>query len=212
MHPKWDERRGAQTYGAMTIAKAVNNIYEPQEIFGHTQEHKPAVMTDIELSTDRLSTVGSDTMSISLNSEQIDKRNAVSSINIRHGNFVSDTQRKLVERAVAKYQEFSRNISVIECGFDVTVSSIAETVERFIEYTGLHPCVMIDYAQIIKPDIERRAEAREARYFKAHTEELAERLENSPQSAHLLDNPYQLMLQNGATNDFNSLKTDTNHS
>lgn len=264
IRPKWDERHGAQTYGDMTIAKAMNNTYEPQEKSGHVHNTAPAVMTNSTVSTE-LSTVGGgvlapsvdtsqtldsnmpvttdwtppitgfeyvDTLlfkadlerfrkfpiiksgldnfdekqggfvpgliilgatpsagkttflsqiadniagqgnpvlffsleqsrlemtskSISRLTAQLDKRNAVSSINIRRGNFVNDTQRKLFDKAVAKYQEFSRNISIIECGFGVTISAIVETIERFIEHTGLRPCVIIDYAQVIKPDKQK---------------------------------------------------------
>ncbi|MBR1438914.1 MAG: hypothetical protein IJ587_10305 [Synergistaceae bacterium] len=101
------------------------------------------------------------TKSISRLTAQLDKgnkiKNAVSSINIRRGNYVSDIQRELVKKAVEKYQDFSRNITFVECGFDSTVSDIAETVEGYMSHTGLRPCVIIDYLQIVQSGNDKNA-------------------------------------------------------
>ena len=80
---------------------------------------------------------------------------AVSSINIRRDN-MSSAQRKLVEQAKAEYQTFSRNITIVQCGFDTTVSNIAETAERFIEHTGIKPVVIVDYLQLVQPEKDER--------------------------------------------------------
>ena len=84
-------------------------------------------------------------------------KNAVSSINIRRGNYVSDIQRELVEKAVEKYKVFSRNITFVEGSFNTTVSDIAETVERYMSHTGLRPCVIIDYLQIVQSGNDKNA-------------------------------------------------------
>ena len=57
MRPKWNELHGTQTYGAMTIAKAMNNTYEPKGYSFCVQEYKPTVMTNKALPIE-LSTVG----------------------------------------------------------------------------------------------------------------------------------------------------------
>lgn len=101
------------------------------------------------------------TKSISRLTAQLNKgnkaKNAVSSINIRRGKYVNDIQRELVEKAVEKYQCFSRNITFVECGFNTTVSDIVETVERYMSHTGLRPCVIIDYLQVVKSGNDKNA-------------------------------------------------------
>lgn len=92
------------------------------------------------------------TKSLSRLTAQIDIRNAISSINIRRGNFINDTQHKLLEKAIAKYQEFSKNIAIVELGFDATVSTIVDTVSGYIRNSMLRPIVIIDYLQILQAD------------------------------------------------------------
>lgn len=258
MRDKWDERHGAQTYGALTIQEAMNNVYQPQPKSGHVRERQSSIMAGSQLSTGvvdviepelpnqdfegRLPMTGFDyvenglfnkdleffqkvppamsglknfddaqkgffpglyvlgavpslgktsfmsqladnmacsgnavlffsleqsrlemtTKSISRITAQLDKRNAVSSINIRRGNFISDSQRKLVDKAVSEYQKFSRNISVIEGDFNTNVGTIVQTVEQFISITGLRPITIIDYLQIVQPTEETGSTRRDA--------------------------------------------------
>ena len=266
MREKWDERHGAQTYGEMTIAQAMNNTYQPLESVdksGHVRKRQSPVMAESQLSTvgvldvvepepasqdleSRLPMTGFDyvakglfdkdleifqkfppvmtglknlddaqkgflpglyilgavpslgktsflsqvadnmagfenpvlffsleqsrlemtTKSISRLTARLDKRadkrNAVTSINIRRGDFISDSQRELVDKAVAEYQKFSRYISIIEGNFNTNVETIVQTVEQFISITGLRPVVIIDYLQIVQPTEEFGATRRDA--------------------------------------------------
>lgn len=259
MRTKWDEWHGTQTYGAMTIARAMNNTYEPQEKFGHVHDTQPTIMTSKTVSTklptvsgvlapvtdtghvhdnnmaataewtppmtsheyvsellnadlerfknfplvlsglnnfdekqggfvpgmyvlgatpslgkttfmsqlcDNMAKQGNFvlffsleqsrlemvTKSLSRLTAQTDMRNAVSSINIRRGNFINNTQRKLFDKAVAKYQEFSKNIAIVEFGFEATVSTIVNTVSGYLRNSMLRPIVIIDYLQILQAD------------------------------------------------------------
>ena len=95
------------------------------------------------------------TKSISRLTAQLDVRTAVSAINIRRGQYISNVQREAVEKAIAEYQKFSANISIVELGLDATITTITDTVKRFIDFTGLRPVVMVDYLQIVRPDNEK---------------------------------------------------------
>ena len=83
-------------------------------------------------------------------------RNAISAINIRRGNFVNDIQRKLFDQAVAKYQEFSKNIAIVELGFEATVSTIVDTVLGYLRNSVLKPIVIVDYLQILQTDKDKQ--------------------------------------------------------
>ena len=93
--------------------------------------------------------------SISRLTAQRDMKTAVSSINIRRGQYMNDAQREAVRQAIQDYQEFAANISIVELGFDVKVSTVADTIQKFMDFTGMHPVVVIDYLQILKADTKR---------------------------------------------------------
>ena len=97
------------------------------------------------------------TKSISRLTAQRDIKNAVSAINIRRGQYANNAQREAVKKAIADYQEFSANISIVELGLDATITTITDTVGRYIDYTSARPVVMVDYLQIIRPDNEKLA-------------------------------------------------------
>lgn len=86
-----------------------------------------------------------------------DIKNAVSAINIRRGLYVNNAQREAVKRAIADYQEFSANISIVELSIDATITTITDTVMKFMDFTGLRPVVIVDYLQIVRPDNDRTA-------------------------------------------------------
>ena len=71
---------------------------------------------------------------------------AVSSIDIRKGKLTD-----AVMRAIGTYKVFAEHITIIECGFDTTITVITETVRRYIQETGHKPVVFIDYLQLICP-------------------------------------------------------------
>ena len=95
------------------------------------------------------------TKSISRLTAQRDIKNAVSAINIRRGQYVSNAQREAVERAIADYQLFSKNVAIVELGLDTTIATIVGIITKFIDNFGLRPVVMIDYLQVVKPDKEK---------------------------------------------------------
>lgn len=95
------------------------------------------------------------TKSISRLTALRDIKNAATAINIRRGKYISEKQRETVRQAIQDYQEFAANISIIELGIDATITTITDTVKRFIDFTGLRPVVIIDYLQIIRTDNER---------------------------------------------------------
>lgn len=102
------------------------------------------------------------TKSISRLTALADRRNAISSINIRRGNYINDKQRELVKQAVETYKGFARNVTIVKCGFDTKVSFIAETIERLMADTGLRPCVIIDYLQIVQPDTDKNIASKDS--------------------------------------------------
>ena len=95
------------------------------------------------------------TKSLSRLTAQRNSKLAVSSINIRRGSYINGAQHELFSQAIADYQEYSRNIAIIELGLDATISTITGAVQNFMNYTGLKPVVMVDYLQIIQPDSDK---------------------------------------------------------
>ena len=54
-------------------------------------------------------------------------------------------------RALGTYKTFADHITIFECGFDTTITTITDTVRRYIQETGHKPVVFIDYLQLIQP-------------------------------------------------------------
>ena len=71
---------------------------------------------------------------------------AISSINIRRGEFYNEAQRKAYEKAKEAYQQFSRNITVIELGLSATISTITE----FLILIGMSPENFIRRKEYVK--------------------------------------------------------------
>ena len=92
------------------------------------------------------------TKSLSRLTAQENINTAISSMNIRRGDYYNEAQRKAYERAKENYLHFSRNITIIELGLSATISTITEEIKNFIQATGFRPIVFIDYLQIIRPD------------------------------------------------------------
>jgi len=67
----------------------------------------------------------------------------------------SETEKRLIETALAQYGEYAENIWITEGIGDVTVSIIREKVQRFIAVYKETPVVIIDYLQILAPYNER---------------------------------------------------------
>lgn len=91
---------------------------------------------------------------------QLDPFGALSAIDIRRG-----ASNDALYKAIAEYKTFAKNISIIECSFDITEEDIIQYVEDYIQATGFTPVVIIDYLQIIPgtPDaLGRRPQTKDA--------------------------------------------------
>ena len=72
---------------------------------------------------------------------------AMTAIEIRKGD---DTLE--LRQAIAKYKTFAGNLRIIECGFNMDVDGIINTIKNFMaSHDGVKPVVMVDYLQIVKP-------------------------------------------------------------
>lgn len=63
----------------------------------------------------------------------------------------NQTERSLIQKAIASYAEYAKNIYITEGIGNVGVAEIRDKVEKHIRLTGKAPCVVIDYLQIIAP-------------------------------------------------------------
>ena len=63
----------------------------------------------------------------------------------------SQTERELIQRSIASYAEYAKNIYIIEGVGNVGIDEIREKVQTHIKLTGKAPVVIIDYLQIIAP-------------------------------------------------------------
>lgn len=63
----------------------------------------------------------------------------------------SQTERELIQRSIASYGEYAKNIYITEGVGNVGIEEIREKVRKHIKFTGKPPVVVIDYLQIIAP-------------------------------------------------------------
>jgi replicative DNA helicase len=63
----------------------------------------------------------------------------------------NQTERELIQRSIAAYGEYARNIYISEGMGNIGVEQIREKVQKHIKITGKAPVVLIDYLQIIAP-------------------------------------------------------------
>lgn len=63
----------------------------------------------------------------------------------------SQTERELIQRSIASYGEYAKNIYITEGIGNVGVEEIRDKVQKHIKLTGKAPVVVIDYLQIIAP-------------------------------------------------------------
>ena len=78
---------------------------------------------------------------------------AVTAIDIRKG-----TRTDTVKHAHEKYSQLSRNLVILQCGFNTTIDYILEGVKAYIKETGKKPVVFVDYLQCIKNNNDRLTE------------------------------------------------------
>lgn len=55
-----------------------------------------------------------------------------------------------IEEAVAEYNKYCGNITIVECGFGVSITDIESYVEEYIKKLKITPVVIVDYLQLIK--------------------------------------------------------------
>lgn len=63
----------------------------------------------------------------------------------------SQTERKLIQNAIASYGQYGANIYITEGIGNVGIEEIRDKVQKHIKLTGKAPVVVIDYLQIIAP-------------------------------------------------------------
>lgn len=63
----------------------------------------------------------------------------------------SQTERELIQRSIASYGEYAKNIYITEGVGNVGIEEIREKIRKHIKLTGKAPVVVIDYLQIIAP-------------------------------------------------------------
>lgn len=92
--------------------------------------------------------------SISRQTFLINPRSAKTSLNIMQNTDIAD----ITIEAVRNYQEIANNSIIVEGNFDMTVKSIRNYVESYINTTGNKPIVILDYLQILRPINDRWTE------------------------------------------------------
>lgn len=63
----------------------------------------------------------------------------------------SQTERELIQRSIASYWSYAKNVYITEGIGNIGVKEIEEKVQKHIKLTGKAPVVLIDYLQIIAP-------------------------------------------------------------
>lgn len=85
--------------------------------------------------------------SLSRLTAKINFREAKTALAIRRG-----TRAEIIVKAIAEYEKFADNISIVEGNFATTTSYIREYIEQYMSLNNCKPFVIIDYLQIIKAE------------------------------------------------------------
>lgn len=79
---------------------------------------------------------------------------------------IDDCKEEYEKACLDFINESSKNLTIISKGknnnLDIDINYITEYVENFIEYTGKKPIVIIDYLQIVMPDMELKQTEKQA--------------------------------------------------
>lgn len=86
-----------------------------------------------------------------------DAENGLSSLQVRRAD-MSDPR---IASAIDRCRAYSDKISIVECRFRATIDSITDTVQYYIEKSGIKPVVVIDYLQVIQAAPESRMTTRD---------------------------------------------------
>lgn len=68
----------------------------------------------------------------------------------------SEVEIALINKSISTYEEYAKNLYIIEGIGDIGVNHIKKTIEKHISFTGKKPIVIIDYLQILTP-LDKRA-------------------------------------------------------
>lgn len=95
--------------------------------------------------------------SLARRTAQNDINTAVDSLSIRRGVFTES-----VIHAIAEYKRtIADRLSIIEGNFACNVSFIGEYIRKYIDKTGTHPVIFVDYLQILQGEPDKRQTAKE---------------------------------------------------
>ena len=73
----------------------------------------------------------------------------------------SSTETPIRENAIENYKQFASRIHIVEGNFKTNVNTIRNYVESYIKITGIHPVVVVDYLQILRPINDRDTDKRQ---------------------------------------------------
>lgn len=74
-----------------------------------------------------------------------DMRSALTSLQIRNNGI----DERIME-AISIYDNFSSNITIVECNFNTTIDDIEKHVDEYVAKNNIRPIVIIDYLQVIQ--------------------------------------------------------------
>lgn len=74
-------------------------------------------------------------------------------INAKSGLEIMTNSKCLITKknAIENYRRYASNIQIVQGNFNTTVKDIRKYVESYIQMTGSHPVVVVDYLQILEP-------------------------------------------------------------
>lgn len=129
---------GLYVIGAISSLGKTTFIHQMSDQLAEAGEH--VIYFSLEQSTLELAT-----KSLSRIMAKKSQLNALTSLQVRKNG--SDER---VADAVATYDKFASNITIVECSFRVTIDDIEKYVNDYIQQRKVKPVVVIDYLQVIQ--------------------------------------------------------------
>lgn len=129
---------GLYVVGAISSLGKTTFIHQMCDQMAQNGEH--IIYFSLEQSTLELAS-----KSLSRIMAQKDASNALTSLQIRK----NGTDNRVAD-AVAQYDSYAGNVTIVECSFRATIDDIENYVKDFIEQRGIKPVVVIDYLQVIQ--------------------------------------------------------------
>ncbi len=128
---------GLYVLGAISSLGKTTFVHQMSDQLAESGEH--VIYFSLEQSTLELATKSLSRIMAKMNTDT-----ALTSLQIRKNG--SDER---VADAVAIYDKFASNITIVECSFRATISDIEQYVNNFIKQRKIKPVVVIDYLQAI---------------------------------------------------------------